>query len=1160
MASSKTNVSDYRFSIFINNAQAKQSVMELEKVIQGYEATLKDLEKNGQKGTDQYKSVKDLLDSARKSQVDLKKEAGLTAMSLKDLKGLYSVMLNEWARSIPGSPERAKLAKELTAVSDRINTLKVGGEQVKGVFSHITSYLLELGTAAAAAFSLNAIKNYVKEGMEASIKLKDSEKMLLDVLDGQSDKQKELIQLAKDKALTSKNGRLDIEESEKFLVIQGRTQAQIRTTIQAATDLSVVTGKTLKESVEDLDGTMEGKMSKGLGKLEKDFKTLSKEQMYNGDAIEMVRKKYAGLAEGEMRTQEGMLNLLQKGWNALQRTIGGWAMGSGGAFDSLVKGATQFLGTIQKLFEIPLSEKLADESMKVNMLASNLTDLNITAEERNKLYMELKEIAPSVVAGLDSESISYTKLTSNLAAYNNEMVNKIILQKEDEKIDDKNNDLAKARMKRIEQENYIRQKALENWARMTAEAKNQNAANAGATKKQIEDERAIFNNSNLTFSQKMTQLGKTTGAYFAANNMYQMLAETENKALVAQTIAMNDKKKLITDLGIVQTDTGKKTEETHKKVISGVMAENEMHKKTLAEMNDIIAAGAVMGATETEKKNARLADEEIKRRQKVGEVEKNFEQDYKAFLRDIAVIQGNNFAEKLSQTQADIKAINDRYDLEIRKIEEFQIKKKENLTLAENKELDNKQNELQIQKDQQTKQILEQSEKIFSDNIIQIHEQLRIARMSVTDRQVYEVNQKYDDLQKEILGAIEYRYQQEVKAAEGNKDKLLMAEENKASSISKIRQSMDLLEDARGQELSKSRLEREQKFQDDLAAIRVKTTRQIGSEEEKIRIDLDKRYQKLMEDNVGDFDKMLELMAAKEKDFNELSLKANIDKWEEIGKNVLTVASQIVDIFKTIADAHTASENAQLAKDQKTNDGKKENLKKQLSTKKITQAQYDAAILKMDNDMDLKKKELQIKQAKRQRNIQIAQAIIGLAQSVMAGLNTTPFMPMGIIMGALAAVLGGIQLGVILSTPIPEAAKGRYNVIGESGQHYKNLPYIGAPKTGLYESAFIGAEKGREIIIDNPTTERILMNYPEIIQAIDYARVPQHATGRYYNPSAGPGLSGIPPIVIPQDNGQTTAINRLNDHLDRGIVALISYDHQVTENAKVADILQDVSK
>jgi len=54
---------------------------------------------------------------------------------------------------------------------------------------------------------------------------------------------------------------------------------------------------------------------------------------------------------------------------------------------------------------------------------------------------------------------------------------------------------------------------------------------------------------------------------------------------------------------------------------------------------------------------------------------------------------------------------------------------------------------------------------------------------------------------------------------------------------------------------------------------------------------------------VGDFDKMLELMAAKEKDFNELSLKANIDKWEEIGKNVLTVASQIVDIFKTIADA-----------------------------------------------------------------------------------------------------------------------------------------------------------------------------------------------------------------------------------------------------------------
>jgi len=110
----------------------------------------------------------------------------------------------------------------------------------------------------------------------------------------------------------------------------------------------------------------------------------------------------------------------------------------------------------------------------------------------------------------------------------------------------------------LNRKNYIRQKAIENWARMLGETKHQSAEVAAATKQVIENEKAVFTNSNLTFSQKMTQLGKTTGAYWAANNMYQMLAETENKALVAQTIAMNDKKKLITDLGIVQTDTGRK--------------------------------------------------------------------------------------------------------------------------------------------------------------------------------------------------------------------------------------------------------------------------------------------------------------------------------------------------------------------------------------------------------------------------------------------------------------------------------------------------------------------------------------------------------------------------------------------------------------------------
>ncbi|MFZ4523773.1 MAG: hypothetical protein ACOYNC_18870, partial [Bacteroidales bacterium] len=59
---SKTNVSDYRFSIFINNDHAKRSLMEMEKVMMGYEAELSRLVKEKKKDTQEYKDAKKVYD------------------------------------------------------------------------------------------------------------------------------------------------------------------------------------------------------------------------------------------------------------------------------------------------------------------------------------------------------------------------------------------------------------------------------------------------------------------------------------------------------------------------------------------------------------------------------------------------------------------------------------------------------------------------------------------------------------------------------------------------------------------------------------------------------------------------------------------------------------------------------------------------------------------------------------------------------------------------------------------------------------------------------------------------------------------------------------------------------------------------------------------
>ena len=155
----------------------------------------------------------------------------------------------------------------------------------------ITSLVKEMGAGLAAAFGIEKIGEYFKEGIKKAIELRDTEKILLEVLDGNKASQRELIDLAKERAGVSMNSRLEIEQAEKFLAIQDRTPEQIKKTIEAAQDLAVVTGQTLEKAVEDLDATMEGRIPKGLQKLSSGFKDLTKEQLYHGAAIDLVAKK-----------------------------------------------------------------------------------------------------------------------------------------------------------------------------------------------------------------------------------------------------------------------------------------------------------------------------------------------------------------------------------------------------------------------------------------------------------------------------------------------------------------------------------------------------------------------------------------------------------------------------------------------------------------------------------------------------------------------------------------------------------------------------------------------------------------------------------------------------------------------------------------------------
>lgn len=59
-----------------------------------------------------------------------------------------------------------------------------------------------------------------------------------------------------------------------------------------------------------------------------------------------------------------------------------------------------------------------EEYEQVNLLASMLTDTNLSEKQRKEILEELNGISPKIVEGLDAESLSLERLTENVYAYN----------------------------------------------------------------------------------------------------------------------------------------------------------------------------------------------------------------------------------------------------------------------------------------------------------------------------------------------------------------------------------------------------------------------------------------------------------------------------------------------------------------------------------------------------------------------------------------------------------------------------------------------------------------------------------------------------------------------------------------------------------------------
>lgn len=214
--------------------------------------------------------------------------------------------------------ELGNVRKELDSTQKKVSDT---GKNATQSFNQVGNSVRELGTAIGVAFGVQQLIQFGKASVGAYVEAERNAKLLLFALNGNVEAQQRLIEQSSRIQKTTIYSDDQIHQAQTFLANQGMTEQQITKTIDAAIQLATVTGGDLQTTTEQLSATYEGSIGR-LGKLDSGFKTLTKEQLANGAAVDLVINKYQGLAEAAGQTTAGQLAIFQNQIGDLQEEIG----------------------------------------------------------------------------------------------------------------------------------------------------------------------------------------------------------------------------------------------------------------------------------------------------------------------------------------------------------------------------------------------------------------------------------------------------------------------------------------------------------------------------------------------------------------------------------------------------------------------------------------------------------------------------------------------------------------------------------------------------------------------------------------------------------------------------------------------------------------------
>lgn len=749
-----------------------------------------------------------------------------------------------------------------------------------------------------------------------------------------------------------------------------------------------------------------------------------------GSAERLAKEKLdsiKGSVESFSGAWEGFVLSLEKGDGKIAKAVRG-----------IIDLGTSFLNLITPMERV--SDQLQKEQLDLNMLVGKITSTNISNEERSRLMSQLAEQYPDFVKNIDLETASNDDLTKALNKVNEQYIKRIALQKQVENVEDAQNSVGSLTGDKLALQEKLFKQLNESKVAYNLPIK----IDFGNLEKSAEQVKKALKAKGVE-DGFLGDIGYID-SYVSRIQAFDLAINKARKELDEETKTLDRQQK---SLGInteAQNEANKAAAE-QVEILKKLRAEAKAlgmansDKATESELKVWIAA-----YKERMKYKGQESEEDRKKREKAIE-------DAKKHTEDLRKEKEKSEKELLETERAfqDVKLENqkDGYDKELDLLNVEYDRKIENLRnkiAEEQSEINKLKTSLNDPKNTKSdRELIQQQidnkvkmQKIYNDTSVSLETTRLLKIAALQEKYINQDIKNSEENHKKALSQLKARQEAELTGITTlAQAKEVLSEFMSDDELKKVKN----LEDAK-KLIKEQNLKEEYQLQEEYLINMIAQMNAILAQEQFTGISLmtDEEREKMnayldeLAIKLGNIQRAKKGEGESEGEFDVSKLSGldvlgfspeqwtqafdSLDSWSERLEAIGTVIGGLKGAFGTFFQFVDANDRRSLQRFEANSRKKQKELSDQLEKGYITQEIYNARKDKLDADLAKKKAEIDYKQAKREKMMNIAGIISNTAMGVSKALAQGGFLA-GILWASIVGALGAAQLAAAVAQPLP---------------------------------------------------------------------------------------------------------------------------------------------